>query len=149
MLTTWYGMRQQTESRPWTARMADRDAPQPLPGRFCSRQESGIADYAGLFAVTAGIGAEKKDKEFEAALDDYSGIMFKALATAWPKPLPNACTSACAKDLWGYAEDENLSNEELIKEAYKGIRPAPGYPACPDHGQDPTCSRRCRPMRSA
>jgi 5-methyltetrahydrofolate--homocysteine methyltransferase len=93
----------------------------------------GVADYAGMFAVTAGIGAEKKDKEFQAALDDYSGIMFKALADRLAEAFAECLHARVRKDLWGYAADENLSNEELIKEAYKGIRPAPGYPACPDH----------------
>ena len=100
---------------------------------FVATKESGIKDYAGMFAVTAGIGAEKKDKEFEAALDDYSGIMFKALADRLAEAFAECLHQRVRKDLWGYAEDETLSNEELIKEQYKGIRPAPGYPACPDH----------------
>ena len=96
-------------------------------------KESGIADYAGLFAVTAGIGAEKKDQEFQDALDDYSGIMFKALADRLAEAFAECLHERVRKDLWGYAEDEVLSNEQLIKEQYLGVRPAPGYPACPDH----------------
>ncbi|TFF61141.1 methionine synthase [Comamonas sp. Z1] len=134
VLTTWYGMRQQTEKQ---AVDGPDGRPVMRPSRcladFVAAKESGIADYAGLFAVTAGIGAEKKDKEFEAALDDYSGIMFKALADRLAEAFAECLHQRVRKDLWGYAEDENLSNEELIKEAYKGIRPAPGYPACPDH----------------
>ena len=134
VLTTWYGMRQQTEKQ---AVDGPDGRPVMRPSRcladFVATKESGIADYAGLFAVTAGIGAEKKDKEFEAALDDYSGIMFKALADRLAEAFAECLHQRVRKDLWGYAEDENLSNEELIKEAYKGIRPAPGYPACPDH----------------
>ncbi len=134
VLTTWYGMRQQTEKQ---AVDGPDGRPVMRPSRcladFVATKESGIADYAGLFAVTAGIGAEKKDKEFEAALDDYSGIMFKALADRLAEAFAECLHQRVRKDLWGYAEDEDLSNEELIKEAYKGIRPAPGYPACPDH----------------
>ena len=84
-------------------------------------------------AVTAGIGAEKKDKEFQDALDDYSGIMFKALADRLAEAFAECLHERVRKDLWGYAADERLSNEQLIKEQYQGIRPAPGYPACPDH----------------
>lgn len=134
VLTTWYGMRQQTEKQ---AVDGPDGRPVMRPSRcladFVATKASGIADYAGMFAVTAGIGAEKKDKEFEAALDDYSGIMFKALADRLAEAFAECLHQRVRKDLWGYAEDESLSNEELIKEAYQGIRPAPGYPACPDH----------------
>ena len=132
VLSTWYGMRQQTEKQAV-------DGPDGRPVMRPSRCLSdflapvGVADYAGMFAVTAGIGAEKKDKEFEAALDDYSGIMFKALADRLAEAFAECLHARVRKDLWGYAADENLSNEELIKERYQGIRPAPGYPACPDH----------------
>lgn len=127
VLSTWYGMRQQTEKQAVDGVMR--------PSRCLSDFVApvGMADYAGMFAVTAGIGAEKKDKEFEAALDDYSGIMFKALADRLAEAFAECLHERVRKDLWGYAADENLSNEELIKEQYKGIRPAPGYPACPDH----------------
>lgn len=127
VLSTWYGMRQQTEKQAVNGVMR--------PSRCLSDFVApvGVADYAGMFAVTAGIGAEKKDKEFEAALDDYSGIMFKALADRLAEAFAECLHERVRKDLWGYAADENLSNEELIKEQYKGIRPAPGYPACPDH----------------
>ena len=134
VLGTWYGMRQQTEKQ---AVDGPDGRPVVRPSRcladFVATRDSGIADYAGMFAVTAGIGAEKKDKEFEAALDDYSGIMFKALADRLAEAFAECLHQRVRKDLWGYAEDENLTNEELIKERYKGIRPAPGYPACPDH----------------
>ncbi|MBB6576531.1 5-methyltetrahydrofolate--homocysteine methyltransferase [Comamonas odontotermitis] len=133
-LMTWYGMRQQTEKQ-----VVEGPDGRPVmrPSRclsdFVATRESGIADYAGLFAVTAGIGAEKKDKEFQDALDDYSGIMFKALADRLAEAFAECLHERVRKDLWGYAADEALSNEQLIKEQYKGIRPAPGYPACPDH----------------
>jgi len=133
-LLTWYGMRQQTEKQ---AVDGPDGRPVMRPSRcladFVASKESGIGDYAGLFAVTAGIGAEKKDQEFEAALDDYSGIMFKALADRLAEAFAECLHLRVRKDLWGYAADEQLSNEELIKEKYQGVRPAPGYPACPDH----------------
>ncbi len=133
-LLTWYGLRQQTEKQ---AVDGPDGRPVMRPSRclsdFVASKESGIGDYAGLFAVTAGIGAEKKDQEFEAALDDYSGIMFKALADRLAEAFAECLHLRVRKDLWGYAADEQLSNEELIKEKYQGVRPAPGYPACPDH----------------
>ncbi|MDR2299746.1 MAG: methionine synthase [Comamonas sp.] len=131
---TWYGMRQQTEKQ---AVEGPDGRPVMRPSRclsdFVASKDSGIKDYAGLFAVTAGIGAEKKDKEFQDALDDYSGIMFKALADRLAEAFAECLHQRVRKDLWGYAADESLSNAELIKEKYQGIRPAPGYPACPDH----------------
>ncbi|MBQ0943143.1 methionine synthase [Ideonella sp. 4Y16] len=91
-------------------------------------------DHVGLFAVTAGIGIEKKLAEFEAAHDDYSSIMLKALADRLAEAFAERLHQRVRTDLWGYAADEQLSNEQLIQEAYQGIRPAPGYPACPEHG---------------
>ena len=79
------------------------------------------------------VALKKKDKEFQDALDDYSGILFKALADRLAEAFAECLHQRVRKDLWGYAADESLSNEELIKEKYQGIRPAPGYPACPDH----------------
>jgi 5-methyltetrahydrofolate--homocysteine methyltransferase len=90
-------------------------------------------DYAGCFAVTAGLNAEKKAAEFEAAHDDYSAIMVKALADRLAEAFAERLHQRVRTELWGYASDEALSNEELIAEKYQGIRPAPGYPACPDH----------------
>src|SRR6185295_723242 len=91
-------------------------------------------DYIGLFAVTAGIGADKKAAEFEAANDDYSAIMLKALADRMAEAFAERLHQRVRTELWGYAADERLTNDELIGEKYRGIRPAPGYPACPDHG---------------
>nr|MBP8187483.1 methionine synthase [Comamonas sp.] len=127
VLMTWYGLRQQTEKQAVDGVMR--------PSRCLSDfvAPKGIPDYAGMFAVTAGIGAEKKEKEFLAALDDYSSIMFKALADRLAEAFAECLHERVRKDLWGYAADERLSNEQLIKEQYQGIRPAPGYPACPDH----------------
>jgi 5-methyltetrahydrofolate--homocysteine methyltransferase len=92
------------------------------------------ADYIGLFAVTAGLGIEKKERQFLADHDDYSAIMLKALADRLAEALAERLHQRVRTELWGYAPDEALSNEELIAEKYRGIRPAPGYPACPAHG---------------
>ena len=92
-----------------------------------------LPDYIGLFAVTAGIGAEKKEKYFQDDHDDYSSIMLKALADRLAEAFAESLHQRVRQDLWGYAPDESLSPEELIAEKYRGIRPAPGYPACPDH----------------
>ncbi len=91
------------------------------------------ADYIGLFAVTAGIGVEKREKFFEADHDDYSAIMFKALADRLAEAFAEKMHQRVRTDLWGYAPDEQLDTVALIAEKYRGIRPAPGYPACPDH----------------
>jgi 5-methyltetrahydrofolate--homocysteine methyltransferase len=87
----------------------------------------------GLFAVTAGIGSEKQEKRFIDAHDDYSAILFKALADRLAEAFAEYMHQRVRKDLWGYAADESFTNTELIAEKYQGIRPAPGYPACPDH----------------
>jgi 5-methyltetrahydrofolate--homocysteine methyltransferase len=126
---TWYGMRQQTEKQAVDGVMR----PSRCLADFVAPKDSGVADYAGLFAVTAGIGADKRAAAFEAAHDDYNAIMLKALADRLAEAMAERMHERVRTDLWGYAPDEALSNEQLIKEAYRGIRPAPGYPACPDH----------------
>ena len=100
---------------------------------YVASKESGVADYVGMFAVTAGLGIEKKLAEFEAKHDDYSSIMLKALADRLAEAFAECMHQRVRTELWGYAAQENLSNEDLIGEKYQGIRPAPGYPACPDH----------------
>lgn len=100
---------------------------------FIAPFDSGIQDYIGCFAVSAGFGIEKLVSEFEAHHDDYSSIMIKALADRLAEALAEYMHHEVRTKLWGYAKDETLSNEQLIDEAYQGIRPAPGYPACPDH----------------
>ena len=134
VLMTWYGLRQQTEKQ---AIDGPDGRPVMRPSRcladFVAPKDSGIADYAGLFAVTAGLGVEKKEKAFLDALDDYSAIMFKSLADRLAEAFAECLHQRVRTDLWGYAVDEALSNEDLIAEKYQGIRPAPGYPACPDH----------------
>ncbi|MCA3174394.1 MAG: methionine synthase, partial [Burkholderiales bacterium] len=121
----WYNLRQQSAKREGVANkcLADYIAP----------KDSGVADYLGMFAVTAGLGMEKMERRFEAEHDDYSSIMLKAIADRLAEAFAECLHERVRKDLWGYAADENLSNEELIKESYRGIRPAPGYPACPGH----------------
>ena len=90
-------------------------------------------DYAGLFAVTAGIGADKRAEAFEAAHDDYSSILLKSLADRLAEAFAECLHKKVRTDLWGYAATESLGAADLIAEKYQGIRPAPGYPACPDH----------------
>ena len=92
-----------------------------------------MADYIGLFAVTAGVGIDEKLAEFEKANDDYNSILLKSLADRLAEAFAERLHERVRKDYWGYALAEDCTNEELIKEAYAGIRPAPGYPACPDH----------------
>ncbi len=94
---------------------------------------SGKQDYLGAFAVTAGIGIEEHVERFEAAHDDYSAIMLKALADRLAEAFAEALHLRTRREFWGYAPDEGLENEDLIGEKYRGIRPAPGYPACPEH----------------
>jgi len=94
---------------------------------------TGLRDHIGLFAVTAGLGIETKLAEYEKAHDDYAAIMLKALADRLAEAFAERLHQRVRTELWAYAADEQLSNEELIAEKYRGIRPAPGYPACPDH----------------
>ncbi|HEX7650273.1 MAG TPA: methionine synthase [Noviherbaspirillum sp.] len=126
---TYYGLRQQGE-KPVIDGV---QRPNQCLADFIAPKSSGIADYIGLFAVTAGIGIEKHEKRFEDAHDDYSSIMLKSLADRLAEAFAEHLHERVRKEFWGYAADEHLSNAELIKEAYKGIRPAPGYPACPEH----------------
>ena len=126
---TWYGLRQQTEKHEIDGVMR----PSRCLADFVAPQASGVRDYVGLFAVTAGIGADQRAQAFEAAHDDYSAIMLKALADRLAEALAECLHQRVRTDLWGYAAQETLRNDELIAEKYQGIRPAPGYPACPDH----------------
>ncbi len=100
---------------------------------FIAPIDSGKADYIGGFAVTTGIGIEEKLQQFEQDHDDYSSIMLKALADRLAEAFAEYMHEVVRKDYWGYAADESHDAEALINEAYQGIRPAPGYPACPDH----------------
>ena len=98
----------------------------------------GVEDYIGGFVVTAGIGEDKHIKKFEAAKDDYSAILLRALADRLAEAFAERMHERVRKDYWGYAADEHFSNDQLIKEAYRGIRPAPGYPAQPEHSEKGT-----------
>ena len=146
---TWRGLRQQTEKtavegvmRPSRC-LSDFVAPKVLTPELIANRagnagaeghfDAHIPDYIGVFAVTAGLGAEKKDKYFLDDHDDYSSIMLKALADRLAEAFAEAMHQRMRKDLWGYAAAESLSIEDMIGEKYQGIRPAPGYPACPDH----------------
>jgi len=153
---TWHGLRQQTEKtavdgvmRPSRC-LADFVAPKVMtPELIAARggihgargkndtqktvRAGQIADYIGVFAVTAGLGAEKKEKYFQDDNDDYSSIMLKALADRLAEAFAECMHQRVRQDLWGYAAGEALEVNDLIGEKYKGIRPAPGYPACPDH----------------
>jgi len=144
----WYGLRQQTEkpvvdgvTMPSRC-LADFVAPRNAinSGAYQSgstgamgQNDQVIPDYAGLFAVTAGIGADKRAQAFEAAHDDYSSIMLKSLADRLAEAFAEALHQRVRTDLWGYAAQEALGAADLVAEKYQGIRPAPGYPACPDH----------------
>src|SRR5207244_3747475 len=100
---------------------------------FVAPRDSGRPDYVGAFAVTAGIRQDLKVAEFEAAHDDYSSILLKALSDRLAEAFAERLHERVRREFWGYAEGEDLANEDLIAERYRGIRPAPGYPACPDH----------------
>jgi 5-methyltetrahydrofolate--homocysteine methyltransferase len=124
---TWHGLRQQTEKQMIDGVMR----PSRCLADFVAPK--GTADYVGMFAVTAGIGVEKKEKYFTDDHDDYSAIMLKALADRLAEAFAEALHARARQDLWGYAPNEGLSNDDMIAEKYQGIRPAPGYPACPEH----------------
>ena len=124
-LMTWHNLRQQ-QVRP-------EGKPNYCLSDFIAPKDSGVADYVGAFAVTAGLGIEKKLAEFAAQHDDYSAILLKALADRLAEAFAEHLHQRVRREYWGYAADEALSNEEMIAEKYRGIRPAAGYPACPDH----------------
>lgn len=124
-LFTWHNLRQQTQKREGVNNKSLAD--------YIAPRSTGVSDYIGMFAVTAGLGMEEKEAEFAAAHDDYSSIMFKALADRLAEAFAECMHAKVRRELWGYAPDEALDNEALIAEKYRGIRPAPGYPACPEH----------------
>ncbi len=130
VLSTIYTLRQQAEKvngEPYYA-LSD----------FVAPKQSGAADYWGGFAVTAGIGCDELVAKFERDHDDYNSIMAKAIADRFAEAFAEKMHELVRKDYWGYANDEHLDSEDLIKEKYQGIRPAPGYPACPDHTEKTT-----------
>ena len=115
--------------------------PQLSLSDFVAPKSSKVTDYIGAFAVTAGHGIDAYVKAFEDAHDDYSAIMLKALADRLAESFAEHLHRRVRTEFWGYASDESLSNDELIREHYRGIRPAPGYPACPDHREKETLFR--------
>ena len=125
VLFTWRNLRQQGVKREGVENKCLAD--------FIAPKSSGVTDYIGLFAVTAGVGVDKKEQAFNDAHDDYSSIMLKSLADRMAEAFAEALHARVRRDLWGYAPDEALSNDDMIAEKYRGIRPAPGYPACPEH----------------
>jgi 5-methyltetrahydrofolate--homocysteine methyltransferase len=122
---TLHELRQQTEHQ--------NGIPHRSLADFVAPKDTGLHDYVGAFAVTAGLGADAKVKEFKAALDDYSAIMVEALADRLAEAFAERLHERVRTEFWGYAPNEKLDNAALIKERYVGIRPAPGYPACPEH----------------
>jgi 5-methyltetrahydrofolate--homocysteine methyltransferase len=125
VLTTLHHLRQQDEKPP--------GRPNQCLSDFIAPKDSGLKDYLGAFAVTAGLGIDDHVKRFEAAHDDYHAIMVKALADRLAEAFAELMHERVRKEFWGYAAQERLDNEALIHEEYRGIRPAPGYPACPEH----------------
>jgi len=124
---TWHNLRQQTKK--------PADIPNYCLADFIAPRDSGIADYIGAFAVTAGIGIDARVAEFEKLNDDYSAILLKALADRLAEAFAELLHARVRREFWGYATDEHLDNDALIAEEYRGIRPAPGYPACPEHSE--------------
>ena len=122
---TWHNLRQQM--------VKPEDKPNLSLGDFIAPKESGVADYIGAFAVTTGIGIDERVAEFESKHDDYNSILLKALADRLAEAFAEMLHARVRREFWGYAADEQVNTEDLIDEKYRGIRPAPGYPACPDH----------------
>jgi 5-methyltetrahydrofolate--homocysteine methyltransferase len=116
---------------------------------FIAPKNSGRKDYIGAFAVTAGIGIEAHLQRFEQAHDDYSGIMLKALADRFAEAFAERMHERVRREFWGYAPEERFTNDQLIREEYRGIRPAPGYPACPDHTEKATLWKLLDPVANA
>jgi 5-methyltetrahydrofolate--homocysteine methyltransferase len=128
--TTLHHLRQQTEHR--------RGVPHRSLADFVAPKETGLRDYVGAFAVTAGLGSAAKVTEFKAALDDYSAILLESLADRLAEAFAERMHERVRKEFWGYQPDESLDSVALIREKYVGIRPAPGYPACPEHTEKQT-----------
>ncbi len=129
VVMTWSPLRMQSE-RPVVDGVR---RPNRSLADFVAPKSSGLADHIGLFAVTAGLGAEKQERRFLDDNDDYQAILFKALADRLAEAFAERLHQRVRTEFWGYAPDERLSVEELVAEKYAGVRPAPGYPACPDH----------------
>jgi len=138
---TLHFLRQQMKKRGETPNLCLAD--------YVAPEDSGLTDYLGAFAVTAGIGIERKLAEFEADHDDYNAILLKALADRLAEAFAEHLHERVRKSFWGYAADEDLDNDALIAGSYRGIRPAPGYPACPDHTEKASLWALIRPDENA
>jgi len=125
VLATWHSLRQQNQKPTGN--------PNLCLGDFVAPRETGVADYIGAFAVTAGLGIDRRVKAYEEKNDDYGAILLKALADRLAEAFAETLHLRVRREIWGYARDEKLDAAALIAEQYRGIRPAPGYPACPDH----------------
>ncbi|MEE9423309.1 MAG: vitamin B12 dependent-methionine synthase activation domain-containing protein, partial [Gammaproteobacteria bacterium] len=141
VLATLHHLRQQNQKPP--------GRPNQCISDFIAPKDSGLSDYIGAFAVTTGLGIEAHVQRFEADHDDYQSIMLKALADRLAEAFAEYLHERVRKDFWGYASDESLSNHELVKEQYKGIRPAPGYPACPEHTEKSLLWKLIDPVTNA
>jgi 5-methyltetrahydrofolate--homocysteine methyltransferase len=130
VLTTLHNLRQQGKHR--------EGIPNRSLGDFVAPKETGLRDYVGAFAVTAGLGTQDRIMEFKEELDDYSAILLESLADRLAEAFAERLHQRVRIELWGYADDETLDNDALIQEKYAGIRPAPGYPACPEHTEKAT-----------
>jgi 5-methyltetrahydrofolate--homocysteine methyltransferase len=130
VLATLRNLRQQGEHR--------EGVPNRSLGDFVAPKDTGLADYVGGFAVTAGLGGQDKIKEFKDELDDYSAILLESLSDRLAEAFAERLHQRVRIDLWGHDPDEDLDNLALIGERYNGIRPAPGYPACPEHTEKAT-----------
>ncbi len=130
LVTTLHMLRQQTEHR--------EGVPHRSLADFVAPKDTGVRDYVGAFAVTAGLGSQEKIAEFKKSLDDYSAILLESLADRLAEAFAERLHERVRTEFWGYAPDENFDNQALLKEQYAGIRPAPGYPACPEHTEKQT-----------
>ena len=138
VLTTLHNLRQQGEHRA--------DVPNRSLGDFVAPRETGLPDHVGAFAVTAGLGAQDRIIQLKKENDDYSAILLESLADRLAEAFAERLHQRVRTEFWGHVADEQLDNEDLIAEKYEGIRPAPGYPACPDHTEkaDPLGAARRR-----
>ncbi|HEX7321909.1 MAG TPA: vitamin B12 dependent-methionine synthase activation domain-containing protein, partial [Mycobacterium sp.] len=130
VLTVFHNLRQQGAHR--------EGIPNRSLGDYIAPKETGLADYIGAFAVTAGLGSGEKIAEFKEALDDYSAILLESVADRLAEAFAERMHQRVRKEFWGFQPDETLDNDALIAEKYQGIRPAPGYPACPEHTEKAT-----------
>jgi 5-methyltetrahydrofolate--homocysteine methyltransferase len=134
-----HALRQQADKPP--------DRPDFCLADFIAPKSSGVRDWVGAFAVTAGLGCDERVRAFEAQHDDYNAILLKALADRLAEAFAEVLHLKVRRELWGYAADETLDNDAMIREEYRGIRPAPGYPACPDHTEKATVFRLLQATR--